>query len=268
MGDSSSNCNSPSLSSSSSSSNSPGLINLALPFISSVPAPNNLIIWWKSARDVAMNFCTRKEDLENPAAYRRREDSLSERSSNRRRVQETRWTHWAPSTYLYIHLCSSFSHISPLSRCCCLIFPRRSTSSIFLSVCVCPGQKVQKKTHKKRAQTEREGEGRLPISFSQCLSSSHILEWWTRTHTLFFSHRISSERRRKKRRRRKRSSAMMNAHERSHAHKKRRRGGKSQKERYITEAWMIVLARGISKSKGEWAREAWVQRYLSDAARW
>lgn len=91
-------------------------------------------------------------------------------------------------TYLYIHL-SSFSFSSVLHRCC-FIFPRRS----FFCLCVCvPDTESSEKTHQSEERKREEG---LTISFPMSVFISY-LEWWTHTHTSFFSpvsHRISSER--------------------------------------------------------------------------
>ena len=64
--------------------------------------------------------------------------------AQRRKRKEMNISHLISSIYLYIHLWPlSFSSI--LYRCCCIIFPLRSTSSIFFFLYVPETQKVQQK---------------------------------------------------------------------------------------------------------------------------
>ena len=72
--------------------------------------------------------------------------------------------HSSSRTYLYIHLSSS-SFNSILSRCC-LVFPRRSSSSIFFLY-------ARDREFRKNIKNERERDHPF---LSLCLSSSRILE--------------------------------------------------------------------------------------------
>lgn len=90
--------------------------------------------------------------------------------------------HFSSRTYLYIHL-SSLSFSSILSRCC-LVFPRRSSSSIFFLY-------ARDREFRKNIKNEREREGgrkSLPISFLMSVFVSYlgVVNTHTHTHTQFF----------------------------------------------------------------------------------
>lgn len=83
--------------------------------------------------------------------------------------------HFASHTYLYIHLSST--SFSAVLDGCCLIFPRRSSSSIFFLV-VC-ARDIEFRKNIKKSETERNSEGGETTHFFPyvCLSSSRISEW-------------------------------------------------------------------------------------------
>ena len=116
--------------------------------------------------------------------------------------------HISSRTYLYIHLWM-LSFTSVLNRCC-LIFPCRSSSSIFFFFCM-PEIQSSGKTLKKR---EKE---RLPISFLMSVFVSYLRIVNTYTVFSIISRCISSERTKKT------DWWRMCVCARSHTYKKKRR---------------------------------------------